>query len=172
MKYDSAYDAVHAFVSEMNAIPRGMIEKLMECDIYGWHEVTMPSIGNRVYVFGNECAGEIVNMLPNADTYLVNLDDDDGTATEVGLDDFEVIRDDALPMWGTMWSFGDTLDDEWLEEDNGIQKMSGCGFRIYYHEEWGYFFGIDGAGYDFYESHWMPLYKVRGLKWHQEVYNE
>ena len=32
----------------------------------------------------------------------------------------------------------------------------------------GYFFGIDGAGYSFYEEHWIPLYKARGLQWHKE----
>ena len=49
---------------------------------------------------------------------------------------------------------------------DGIRVMSDCGFRIYQHEEWGYFFGIDGAGYDFYSEHWIPLYKSRGLQWH------
>lgn len=44
--------------------------------------------------------------------------------------------------------------------------MSDCGFRIYKSEDYGYFFGIDGAGYSFYEEHWMPLYKARGLHWH------
>ena len=39
---------------------------------------------------------------------------------------------------------------------------------MYKHEEFGYFFGIDGAGYDFYEAHWTPLYKARGLHWHDE----
>ena len=47
--------------------------------------------------------------------------------------------------------------------------MSECGFRIYKHEEWGCFFGIDGAGYNFYDAHWIPLYKARGLKWHDEA---
>ena len=46
--------------------------------------------------------------------------------------------------------------------------MSECGFRIYENDEIGYFFGIDKAGYDFYESHWVPLYKKRGLLWHDE----
>lgn len=73
---------------------------------------------------------------------------------------------DLLPMWGTMWSFGDSLDNYWLEEKNGIKLMSKCGFRIFKSEEFGYFFGIDGAGYDFYEAHWIPLYNKRGLKWH------
>lgn len=26
--------------------------------------------------------------------------------------------------------------------------------------------GIDGAGYNFYEAHWLPLYNARGLQWH------
>lgn len=73
---------------------------------------------------------------------------------------------DMLPMWGTMWSFGDSCDDWWLENEGGIEIMSQCGFRIYEHDEWGYFFGIDGAGYDFYAEHWIPLYKKRGLQWH------
>ena len=60
------------------------------------------------------------------------------------------------------------LDDNggFLAYADGIRVMSDCGFRIYQHEEWGYFFGIDGAGYDFYSEHWIPLYKSRGLQWH------
>lgn len=87
---------------------------------------------------------------------------------EVTVFDEDDELDDVLPMWGTMWSFGDSCDDYWLEEEDGIQKMSKCGFRIYHHEEWGWFFGIDGAGYDFYAEHWIPLYKARGLKWSDE----
>ena len=77
---------------------------------------------------------------------------------------------DQLPMWGTMWSFGEKLDNDWLERD-GIVEMSKCGFCIFKSEEFGYFFGIDGAGYDFYESHWIPLYNKRGLKWHDPNIN-
>ena len=74
----------------------------------------------------------------------------------------------ALPMWGTMWSFEDKADDYWLEEKGGLKMMSQCGFRIYRSEEFGYFFGIDGAGYDFYGLHWTPLYEARGMRWHDE----
>lgn len=35
-------------------------------------------------------------------------------------------------------------------------------------EDYGYLIGIDGAGYDFYKAHWLPLYKARGLHWHKE----
>lgn len=67
--------------------------------------------------------------------------------------------DSLLPMWGWMWYFDDSLDEDWLVENMGAVKE--CGFRIYYVEDIGYVFGIDGAGYDFYESHWQPLYELR-----------
>lgn len=79
---------------------------------------------------------------------------------------------DFLPMWGTMWCFGDSLDDWWLENEGGLKLMAKCGFRIYRQEDYGYIFGIDGAGYDFYEVHWIPLYKARGLRWHNEEDNK
>lgn len=133
-------DATERWVHEMNAIPQNIIEKLM-------------NIGDEdIYEDGR---------------YHIQLDNDSWTDAE--RDDFEVEYDDTLPMWGTMWSFGDSADDWWLEEGNGIKIMSECGFRIYESDEFGYFFGIDGAGYDFYDAHWIPLYKARGLQWHDPV---
>lgn len=176
MKYDTILEAAHAWVNEMDAIPQGMIAKLMACDPDEWMEVTAPAAGNSVYVFDipegcttNE--GEIVNILSSDDTsddvlYEIRLYDE--IVIQVRGEDFEVQRDDVLPMWGTMWSFHDPCDNYWLNDMDSIRKMSECGFRVYEHEEWGYFFGIDGAGYDFYEAHWIPLYKARGLRWHKE----
>ena len=69
------------------------------------------------------------------------------------------------PMWGWMWSFHENLDEEWARQN--ISVMEELGF-IVYDSDYGLFFGIDGAGYDFYEYHWIPLYKARGLKWHKE----
>lgn len=77
----------------------------------------------------------------------------------------------GLPMWGTMWSFHEQLDNDWLDGRFGepaMEIMEECGFTVIELGEWGYFFGIDGAGYDFYESHWIPLYKARGLHWSDE----
>jgi len=75
-------------------------------------------------------------------------------------------QDTFLPTWGTMWSFDDSIDSQWLEDEHNLQAMADCGFRIYEQEDYGYVFGIDGMGYDFYEAHWIPLYKARGLLWH------
>lgn len=164
-------DAAHEWVGEMDAIQQGMIQKLMDTDPGDWSEVTKPSIGDRVYVFdfpdgygGNEHDGEVVDFLEDKQLYEIALDD--GSKIEIDESAFDVERDSCLPMWGTMWSFGDSADDWWLEKDDGIAIMSRCGFRIYVSEEFGYFFGIDGAGYDFYEAHWCPLYLARGLQWH------
>lgn len=161
-------EAAESWVHEMNAFPYDMIEKLMNADIDSWHEVTKPSRCDRVYVYElpegcKEHCGEIENYLAEADVYLINLDD--GSTVEVGADDFEVERDSTLPMWGTLWAMSDPCDIWWLE-NGGIEIMSECGFRVYESDDFGYFFGIDGAGYSFYEAHWIPLYKARGLQWH------
>ena len=159
-------DATHEWVREFNAFPYGMIEKLMRNDPDEWYEVTKESVGDRVYCYDyNEC-GEIEAYDMETEIYTVSLDN--GKSVSVAEGDMELDHYERLPMWGTLWQFGDSADDYWLEELDGIRIMSQCGFRIYEHEEFGYFFGIDGAGYDFYEAHWIPLYKARGLKWHDE----
>ena len=164
-------EAAERWVTEFNRFPQDMIQKLMNMEPCSWREVTKPSSGRRVYVFNlpDGCedydnAGEIESYITESDAYIVNLDD--GNTVEGGRDDWELNEYDLLPMWGWMWQFDDSADDYWLEEMGGIQIMSDCGFRIYESDDWGYFFGIDGAGYDFYESHWMPLYRKRGLQWH------
>ncbi len=96
---------------------------------------------------------------------LIRLDPDEVREITPGRRDEDA---DYLPMWGTMWSFGDSEDDYWLEEEDGLELMAECGFRIYEQEDFGYLFGIDGAGYSFMDEHWIPLYKARGLQWHRE----
>lgn len=168
-------EAAHEWVREMNAIQQGIIAKLMNAEPWEWNEVTLPCKNDRVYVYEipEDCSnnyGEIIEYSEEDDIYSICLDD--GVIIEAEEDEFEVRRDSNLPMWSTMWSFGDNCDDYWIDEYDGIRKMSECGFRIYQSEEFGYFFGIDGAGYDFYESHWIPLYRKRGLKWHDETESE
>lgn len=171
VEYRTIRDAAEAWVREMNAIPQGMIEKLMGMNHDDWTEITKPAAGDTVYVYdlpdevdSLEHCGTIKSYNEESDLYCIELYD--GKLVSAEEDDFDVERDDVLPMWGTMWSFGDNIDDWWLEENGGLRAMSDCGFRVYQSDEFGYFFGIDGAGYDFYEEHWMPLYKARGLHWH------
>lgn len=175
-------DAAREWVKEFNAFPESMIQ-IIASNTQDFTEVTLPSIGNRVYHYDSGENGEVVAIqhhisgcpeeeIPDEykndyrDTYTIELDNGD-TLRYQTIDEFEVDRDYSLPMWGTMWSFGDSVDDYWLKEKNGLQLMSECGFRIYHSEEFGYFFGIDGCGYDFYEAHWVTLYEARGFKWHE-----
>lgn len=158
-------DAAHEWVREFNAIQQGMLYPFMKDGSLS--EVTVPATGDRVCVLHGsteEPYGSITKYDVERNLYTIELDD--GKEVKLNPEDFEVERDDYFPMWSVMWSFGDNCDDYWLEEEDGIRIMSECGFRIYEHEEFGYFFGIDGCGYDFYEAHWLPLYNARGLQWH------
>ena len=49
--YITINEAAHQWVGEFNAIPQGMIAKLMQADSEDWHEVTLPSVGDRVCVY-------------------------------------------------------------------------------------------------------------------------
>lgn len=184
MIFATEKEACEAWVEGFNAIPQDIIEKLMRAyydngigdEIV---EITPPSLYDRVYIYDDEWRGmhgEIIQTKYDGedDLYMVRLDtpDDEGNREVViASDSFEVERDNVLPMWGTMWAFGEHIDNDWLGGEfceNHFQEMADCGFRIYEQEDYGYIFGIDGAGYDFYESHWIPLYRARGLHWHRE----
>lgn len=165
-------DAAREWVREFNAIPTDMVEMLMAADPDDWSEITVPGPGSRVYVYASESSceedygpGEAAGYDEESGLYEVRLDS--GALLSLEERDFDLEWDSVLPMWSTMWSFRELLDDEWLDS-GGIAIMSRCGFRVYQSERFGYFFGIDGCGYDFYESHWVPLYKARGLRWHDQ----
>lgn len=71
----------------------------------------------------------------------------------------------GLPMWGTMFAPHDGFHEMWIREH--LQEVKNCGFTIF-DSDYGLFLGIDGCGYDFYESHWTPLYDAEGMAWHDE----
>lgn len=154
-------------VQTLNEYPQDMIVKLVNIGD-DFQEITPPACGDRVYLFGvpskktdgtpyegNSCEGEIKGAAEDG-TYLICLDD--GSETYVEGSDFEVQRDDFFPMWGFLWSFKYGFEERYINTPDGLQIMADCGFRIYGSDEWGTFFGIDGAGYDFYEAHRIPLY--------------
>lgn len=172
MRYETISDAAHAWVTEFNSIPRGIIDKLSAVDPDGFYEVTPPSLGDRCRVYNDDYRdepGEITDVTwdSNGAVYTVSLDN--GATTTGDWADIEVDRDDWFPMYGTMWAFGSMFDTSWLEDQKNLQAMANCGFRIYEQEDYDYIFGIDGCGYDFYEAHWIPLYKARGLHWHEKA---
>lgn len=169
-------EAAQHWVSSFNAIPYAVCEKLLQVSCEELHEVTPPSKNDRVSIHSGEHAGEYGMIIQSCyddedDLYLIELDGSDEDAI-LSIDEFDVEQDSFLPMWGTLWAFDGSIDNWWLEEKGGLQAMADCGFRIYEQEDYDYIFGIDGAGYDFYEQHWIPLYKARGLRWHDPETDE
>lgn len=68
------------------------------------------------------------------------------------------------PMWATYFEIADRLDHDWATEN--AEAIARLGFTLIYRDGdlWG--LGIDGAGYSFYDAHWVPLYRLRGFRWH------
>lgn len=72
--------------------------------------------------------------------------------------DFEEWKNERLdenyPMWNTLFLTNSPSIDADILWQNGMGMID---------SEWGNLIFFSGAGYDFYESHWIPLFKQ--LKW-------
>jgi hypothetical protein len=180
MKYDTIKDATIAWIETFNSIPMSVIEKVNEYDVTHTGvdsivEITPPSIGDHVCIYTDEWAGEEGEIVGTKydgedDLYEIKRDNEPDNPSIISKDCFDVIDKDPFPMWGTMWALTDPTDIEWANGEYlgpNLQEIADCGFRIYQSDDFGILLGIDGAGYDFYESHWIPLYKARGLHWHE-----
>ncbi len=64
------------------------------------------------------------------------------------------------PMWNTVW---DLYSNPTYEE---IKLFNDCGIGVYEDEDSDWYIGIDGCGYDFFDAHWLKLYRKMGLQWH------
>ena len=150
-------EATQKWVGEVSRIPIGIVEKLLEANPDELQEITPASVYDRVDLYDGEHSGvgEITGYDEERPVYTPSRWTMGRKSRRNGTC-FDVRRDDYLPMWGTMWAFGDLSDEDWLER-GGLQKMADCGFRIYEQEDYGYIFGIDGAGYSFFDEH-LSLY--------------
>ena len=164
MKYNTIEEATREWVKEFDRIPYAVVEKLLNNNPDEFCEITPPAVGDRVYCFECHEYGEITEAKEEE----ITVELDSGETLNTTKEEVEAERGGILPMWGTLWAFSDNCDNYWIEELGGLQAMANCGFRVYEQEDYEYIFGIDGAGYDFYEAHWIPLYNARGLKWHKE----
>lgn len=170
-------EAVELWVNrDMTAIPLSVVEKLIKISEYNdILEITPVSAGCRAWSNDYQDVCKVISTFEKEtedgefETFaLVDFDedvvDDDSKEIELPIEDLSREEQECLPMWGVMWAFNDSCDQNWVEDN--LNTMAACGFRIYESEDFGYIFGIDGAGYDFYSEHWIPLYKARGLQWH------
>lgn len=159
-------EACELWVSrDMNAIPQSVLVKLKQLNPDDIAELTPITKADRVYVCSAGEMGEVIAIDEDAEEYTVQLDNGETITTE----GFDLEREDydRFPMWGTMWSFSCSFDEDWARSH--LSEMAACGFRLYESEDYGLVFGIDAAGFDFYEAFWVPLYKACGLRWHDEA---
>jgi len=75
-----------------------------------------------------------------------------------------------FPMWGYVFVPAYAFEASWFEDY--ADDVARCGFTVYETDEIGVYLGIQGAGYDFRQAHWLPLYDLRGLRWHDEEEKE
>lgn len=80
--------------------------------------------------------------------------------------DFENEEEPLYPMWNTLFEAKDqTMSDILLEKVDDLHKI---GIHLMQVDETYVMMFIMGAGYSFYDSHWIPLYRDV-LQWIKET---
>ena len=142
---------------EFSAIPLHIIER---GHTFGENiEEITPTVfyvGEQVLNTGNWQSGEIIKL--REDAAIVQVEDQDEQEEWEFSEMEKEYTDYGYPMWGTLWLAGTSWMERFILEN--LNKIAERGFRIYETEEGDILLGIDGAGYDFYEMHWNPLYEL------------
>jgi len=166
--------------------PEGLLREKMKLPEYQseeWNEIKR-DVENRIAHDFNDVPLENLERINEywfEDVVHVEVSDNDikdylGVKSLDGVDEGQI--DDAKEsldmeqseiMWGTLFEAKDTmLAEKILANDEKI--INGLGFTIIDMSrsdkvdayQTGVFLGINGAGYDFYEQHWVPLYRLFG----------
>jgi len=185
-RYIFIRDAAHEFVSrEFNSIPAILFEKACELA----HNNGGEADDVLTLVDAPSCAcphcGEEVEK---GEEIVCNCEDDcecDLDATDIAYEGnhhwkcescnndsiTEEIAYEHLPPYGPVhawpgaWSTG-----FWTTNSRVREKASECGFLVYEPQDFnGIVLFVDGAGYDFYDQHWIPLYLALGYTWHEQA---
>ncbi len=146
---------------EFQSIPTSMIATYLQANEEGINDITPLSVNRIYHLYDTGEEVEVLSYDSSKDTYMVK----DEAGNEREIQNFEVEECDYhgrnLPEWGTMWL---CERRDWI---NHIKALADSGFTVYDIEnEPRLLVGINGGGYDFYESHWGPLYDRRGFQWH------
>lgn len=134
----------------------------------------------RIYRTERECAQCMVNEDYDNVASRWFLDNPAADIWFEGLRDYEDGYDDGdeelgtygsthCPMWSTWFQPSNSWEENWVEDHK--EEIAELGFTII--NVWldgceDIFLGIDGAGFDFYEAFWIPLYRLHGFHWHDE----
>ncbi len=162
-------EATKRWVDEFSFINQSILMDAVGDDLDRWIDLTgeIIAVGDKVYYNGEDW--EVLETLEDDMLFLESLDDPESMGcVEVDACEVELEQDyyrELFPMWGFLFNPKEDLDEEWIL--NNLDIVKECGFRAFeYYPTGDIFLGVDGAGYNFYDAHWIPLYKARGLKWH------
>lgn len=155
-------DAVHRWVEGWNAIPLALIEKA-----YRDYDEMPDQLTGLQWTCDN-CGWDYEDAHERAE---LERDDDNELLCAHCKGSSRYVREHAgntyggaWPAWGTMFTFENSLDEDWARHN--LEIMDQCGLVVYESEELGLFFGVDGGGFSFVDEIFTPLYKARGLQWH------
>lgn len=160
-------EATKKWVDEFSFVSQTLVQNAVGENYEDWIDLTrnIISVGDTVYYDGEDW-----EVLEVKEDRLV-LEPMDMNLDNVEVDEWEVEPEDdyysgLFPMWGTLFNPKEKLDEDWIV--NNLKKVKECGLRAFeYYPTGDIFLGVDGAGYNFYDNHWIPLYKARGLHWHE-----
>lgn len=140
--------------SEFSATPNYLIERAYSFSEGEIENITpyVPIVGDYVINTETNETGEIKTI--NGDVVIVEVDENEEEwEKDYIVEDYPVY---GLPMWGTLWRVCCCFLESYILEN--LEEVAKAGFQIYQTED-DLYLGIDGAGYDFYEVHWTPLYR-------------
>jgi len=112
---------------------------------------------------------ETLTVEPTDDEVLDNYNKKSMTEDELEDAKMEMMDTQREVMWGTLFEAKNKFVAEDII-DNADAIITEAGFTIIDLSrenegefQTGVFLGVNGMGYDFYEAHWIPLYKIFGV---------
>jgi len=153
-------DVKNSFNKDFNQINHDVIKKCFnDCD---FEYISEPSLTIQAYHYF-DCHGNEEKIKKE---FKESEEEDYGTWLQENYED--EIRDawmesEHYPMWSTLFEAKEGFLSEWI--DNHVDELYGIGIGVMMGGD--YFNSmlfIAGAGYNFYEAHWIPLY-VDLLRW-------
>ena len=166
----SVREATEEWIREFSYVPGSVIEKLIQYDeSVSWYDSDAFRLVASPLVECMGCDGHYEGDLSLEELHAV---DEDGKGIPCehcqynSGDEWRMARPQyAFPCgWGTLFAPKDNCDILWFREH--AEEVAALGIFVFESEDWEIMLGIDGGGFNFYEAYWVPLYRLRGLRWH------
>ena len=132
--------ASYYFEKHFQCVPLELIPNSYECILYPSDEVMLE--------------GYLENLSDHDDIFKLSKEE------ILNSEEFDIYKDEnyCQPAWGTVYKVDNFfVNSKYMDVD----KLYKLGIGVMEHKTGDYLF-IDGVGYDFYDYHWIPLFKQLG----------